>query len=116
MYRLLLKGCVTAKSYVSIDSKSLNKMLIVYLCFFIFFQGACHSGCTSGIDHVCHVGVGIGDCHSPVWHKGDFGICGPVVFVPSHSFGFLGAACKVLFGSCMLTGHLQSWGWGTLEV
>ena len=117
MYRVLLKGCVTAKGYVSTDSKSLNKLLVVYLCFFvlvsslefvcffIFFQGACHGGCVSGIDHVCHVGVGTGDCHGPVWHRGEFGICGPVVFVPSHGFGFLGEACQVPFGSCMCTSH-----------
>ena len=99
MYRVLLKGCVTAKGYVSTDSKSLNKLLVVYLCFFvlvsslevvcffIFFQGACHGGCVSGINHVCHVGVGIGDCHDPVWHRGELAsvvllsVCPPTVLV-----------------------------------
>ena len=51
----------------------------------------------SGIDHVCHVGVGTGDCHGLVWHRGEFGVCGPVVFVPSHGLGFLGAARQVPF-------------------
>ena len=117
MYRVLLKGCFTAKGYVSTDSKNLNKLLVVYLCFFVlvsslefvcffvFFQGACHGGCVSGIDHVCHVSVGISDYHGPVWHRDEFGICGPVVFVPSHGFGLLGVACQVPFDSCMRTGH-----------
>ena len=42
----------------------------------------------SGIGHVDHVGVGISDCHGPVWHMGEFSTV-VLFFVPSHGFGFL---------------------------
>ena len=86
------------------------------MCLFVFVQGACHDGCVSKIGFVDYVSVGIGDCHGPVWHRGELAIFGPVVFMPSCGLGFLDTASPVPFGSCTHIDRLQSWGRGTHRV